>query len=77
MVMWEGYHTDNKIPVIVTVEYDSESEKYVVEVVRGLDSDVKKFKAKHLPDEGLMHVSDMEKSIKLANVLIKERHLLL
>lgn len=72
MVMWEGYHSDNKVPVIITVEYDTESELYVVEVVRGLEFDFKTFTPKYKPENELMHISDVEKSVQLANVLVKE-----
>ena len=71
MEMWSGFHSCGKIPVIITVEYDEESNLYEVEVVRGMDRDVKIFEPKHVPEEGKMFISDLETSIKLANVILK------
>lgn len=72
MVLWEGFHHDGRIPVTITVEYDKEDDLYIVEVKRGLDVDFKTFEPKHVPTEGLMHVSDVEKAVKLANILEKK-----
>lgn len=69
---WEGFHHDGKIPVLISVEYDEENEEYIMEVVRGYDSKSEAFKPKHNPENELMHVSDMEQSIKIANRLLKE-----
>ena len=72
MIMWEGYHHDKHVPIIISVEYDDELEKYVVEVIRGMERSFKMFTAKHKPKDNLMHISDVEKSVKLANILVKE-----
>ena len=72
MVLWEGFHHDGRIPVTITVEYDDEIDLYVVEVKRGVDMDFKTFTPKHVPTEGLMHISDVEKAVKLANILEKK-----
>ena len=70
--IWSGYHSDRKIPIIINVEYDDELDLYIVEVLRGTERDFKTFSPKHEPKDGLMHISDVEKSVKLANILIKE-----
>lgn len=68
MLLWEGYHKDGKIPIIISVSYDYETEEYVVEVVRGFLEEETRYKGKHKPSEnGLMHISDMERSVKCAN----------
>jgi len=72
MIVWQGFHHDKKIPILISVEYDEESEVYVVEVTRGTDSNYKTFSPKYKPKDGLMHISDVEKSVKLANVIVKE-----
>jgi len=72
MRVFEGFHHDKKIPVIITVDYDEENDLIIVEVTRGYDTNFKTFSPKHEPADGLMHIADVEKSVKLANVLIKE-----
>ena len=49
-----------------------ELEIIMVEVTRGYDTDHRTFEPKHEPRDGKMHISDVEKSVKLANILIKE-----
>jgi hypothetical protein len=71
MEMWTGYHYDKDISVIITVDYDEDNDEYEVEVVRGLVREVKTFVPKHAPEEDKMHISDLEKSVKLANVILK------
>ena len=71
MEMWQGFHHDGDIPIIITVEYDEVENEYVVEVVRGLIGGVKTFEPKCEPEEGHMHISDVETSVKLANVILK------
>jgi hypothetical protein len=70
--MWSGYSTEGKLPVIINVEYDEENEEYIVEVTRGYDSEVITFEPKHEPKDGLMHISDVETSVKLASKLLKD-----
>ena len=73
MLMYEGYHHDDKnVPIIITVEFDEDSQMYEVSVVRGYDSIFEKFEPKHLPEEGRMHVSDLERSVKISNNLLKK-----
>ena len=72
MRIFEGFHHDKKIPVIITVDYDEEHDLIIVEVRRGHEQNFKTFSPNHEPTDGLMHISDVEKSVKLANVLIKE-----
>ena len=71
MEMWSGFHHDKKIPVIITVSYDEDLELYEVEVVRGTDIQTKTFEPKHMPEEDKMFISDLETSVKLANVILK------
>ena len=71
MLMYEAFQKDGKIPITINVEYDEELDLYVVEVTRGLDTDFKTFTPKHVPVDKLMNISDMEKSVKLANVILK------
>ena len=70
--MWEGFHKDRKIPISISVEFDEETELYIVEVKRGTEKNFKTFTPKHIPHDGLMHISDMEKSVKKANQLVVE-----
>lgn len=70
--MWEGYSTENRIPIIISVEYDEDLGEYIVEVKRGYDSLEISFEPKHEPKDGLMHISDIEMSVKLANKLLKD-----
>lgn len=72
MVVFEGFHHDKNIPIIITVEYDEDLDLMVVEVTRGYDKDFKTYSPKHEPKDGLMHISDVEKAVKLANILIKD-----
>jgi len=72
MRMWEGFHHDRKVPVIVRVEYDEETGEYIVEVIRGYDTKEITFEPKHEPKEGLMHISDVERAVKIANKIIKD-----
>ena len=72
MKMWEGFHHDKKIPVIVRVEYDEETGEYIVEVTRGYDTKEILFEPSHEPKDGLMHISDVERAVKIANKIIKE-----
>ena len=72
MRVFEGFHHDKKIPILIIVEYDEELDLMTVEVTRGFDRDFKTFSPKHEPKDGLMHIADVEKSVKLANILIKE-----
>lgn len=72
MIVFEGFHHDKKVPIIITVEYDEDLDLITVEVVRGLDRNFKVFSPVHQPKDGLMHISDVEKSVKLANVILKD-----
>lgn len=72
MRLWEGFHHDKKTPILITVDYDEELDLILVEVTRGYDKDSVTFTPKHLPEDGLMHISDVEKSVKASNNLIKE-----
>lgn len=72
MLMFEGFHYDGDIIVLVSVEFEEETEKYLVEVTRGLERKYRTFTPKYLPEGESMHVSDLEKSVKISNVLIKE-----
>ncbi|MDX1372560.1 MAG: hypothetical protein R3321_08815 [Nitrososphaeraceae archaeon] len=69
--MFEGYHYEGDIPILVSVEYDEELNKYVVEVIKGLQRRYRTFTPKHKPKEGVMHISDTEKSVKISNILLK------
>ena len=70
--MWEGFHHDKKIPIVITVEYDDVLDLYIVEVTRGSERDFKVFSPKYQPTDELMHIADVEKAVKLANILVKE-----
>ena len=71
MIIWEGFHHDKKIPVVISVEYDEDIDIIIVEVIRGTEKNFKTFSPKHIPKDGLMHISDVEKSVKLANTILK------
>ena len=71
LICWSGYHTDENIPVEIEVEYDEELDEYIVEVKRGTKSAFKTFTPKHEMN-GVMHISDVEKSVKLASVILKK-----
>lgn len=71
MIMWEGFHHDKKVPIIITVEYDEDIDLITVEVVRGLDRNFKTFSPVHQPKDEVMHIADVERSVKLANVILK------
>lgn len=71
MEVWNGYHHDKKVPIIISVTYDEENDEYIVEVIRGFDMELTTFKPKYKPKDGLIHVSDLEKSVKLANNAVK------
>lgn len=70
--MWEGFHYDRKIPISISVEYDEELKQYFVEVIRGEDRILVSFLPKKSPEDNLMHVSDVERSVKIANNSIKQ-----
>ncbi len=70
--MWEGFHHIRKVPVQISVTYDEELQLYTVDAKHGLEEDFLVFTPKVLPIDNLMHISDLEKSVKLANNLIKE-----
>ena len=70
--MWEFYQSDKRIPVIISVYYDDESEEYSVEVSRGYDIVEISFEASHEPKDGLMNIQDVEQAVKLANKLLKD-----
>ena len=72
MIVFEGFHHDKKVPIIITVEYDEDSDLITVEVTRGMDRNFKVFSPSHQPTDGLMHISDVEKSVKLANVILRD-----
>lgn len=72
MIVWSGYHHDKRMPITIEVEYDEDLDCYIVEVTRGMSRLIKTFAPKYEPKDGLIHVSDLEKSVKLADVLIKE-----
>ncbi len=72
MIMWQGFHHEKKIPVTILVEYDEDLELYIVEVTRGVEKNFRTFTPKHKPMDGLMHIADVEKSVKDANKLLKE-----
>ena len=72
MVVFQGYQRDKKVPILITVEYDEETGEMIVEVTRGFDTATKTFTPAHEPKDGLMNIIDVEKSVKLANILIKE-----
>ena len=72
MIVFTGFHHDKKIPIVITVEYDEDLDLMIVEVVRGMDRNFKTFSPSHQPEDGLMHISDVEKSIKLANTILKK-----
>ena len=69
--MWQGQHREDNLTVLIDVEYDEEIELYIVEVTRGTEREFKTFAPKVLPEDGLMHISDLEKAIKSANKLLK------
>ena len=71
MHMWEGFHHEGTIPVLISVEYDEDLNKYIVEVTRGLERRYRTFTPKQKPEEGNMFVGDLEKSVKLSNGLLK------
>ena len=71
-IMWEGFHHDKKIPVIIRVEYDEDTKKYTVEVTRGYEDITEDFDPSHEPRDNLMHISDVERSVKIANNLLKK-----
>ena len=70
--MWQGYHSDKRIPVTISVEYDDETNEYLVEVRRGIDITTNTFIPTHEPKDGLMHITDVEKSVKIANNILKD-----
>jgi hypothetical protein len=72
MIVFEGFHHDKKIPILITVEYDEELDLMIVEVTRGYEKDFKTYTPNHTPTDGLMHISDVEKAVKLANKMIKD-----
>jgi len=72
MIVFEGHHFEGDIPVIITVEYCEETDKYIVQVTRGLQSRYRTFTPKGLPEEGVMFVGDLEKSVKISEYLLKE-----
>ena len=71
MVVYKGYHHYRKVPIIIEVDYDEELEQYFVEVTMGFEQEITSFKPKHIPEEGLIHISDLEKSVKIANNSVK------
>lgn len=71
MVYWEGYHYEKKIPILIKCRYDKDSNKYTVEITRGFQDIEEEFEAKHAPIDGYMHISDVEKSVKIANNILK------
>lgn len=74
MIMWETFRPKEKgkHSVLMRCEYDQETGYYIVTMKRGEKTKHKKFKAKHEPTEGYMAISDVEKSVKLLNILDKE-----
>ena len=72
MIMFEGFHHDKHIPIIITVEFDEDSQMYEVSVVRGYDEITEVIIPKHLPQDNLMHISDLEHSVKISNNLLKK-----
>lgn len=72
MIVFEGFHHDKKIPILITVEYDEDLDLMIVEVTRGTEMNFKTFSPAHQPNDGVMHISDVEKSVKLANVILKK-----
>lgn len=69
--MFRGFHRDRNIPISIEVDYDEELKQYIVTVQRGFDREVISFIPKHIPEEGSMHISDLEKSVKIANNTVK------
>ena len=72
MIMWNGYSHDKKIPVTISVEYDEDLAAYIVEVKRGVDIRIESFEPTHEPKDKLMHIIDVEKSVKMANNILKD-----
>ena len=76
MLMWELFKPKEKgkYAVETKCEYNPESGYYVITMKKGERKKFKKFKAAH-PPKGeceYMHVKDLEKAVKLSNVLDKE-----
>lgn len=72
MIMWNGFSHDKRVPIVITIEYDEDLEVYIVEVTRGTKRIASTFEPSHEPKDELMHISDLERSVKIADGLVKE-----
>ena len=74
MLMWETFKPKEKgkHAVITKCEYNPKSGYYTITMRRGEKKGFKTFKAKQKPESEHMHISDVERAIKLANILDKE-----
>ena len=73
MELWGGYHMDDRnVPITINVEFDEDLNIYVIEVKRGYDIFTEEFEPSNEPIDGLMHISDVETSVKIADNLIKK-----
>ena len=70
--MWNGFSHDKRVPIVITIEYDEDLEVYIVEVTRGTKRIASTFEPSHEPKDELMHISDLERSVKIADGLVKE-----
>lgn len=72
--MWETFQqkTKGRHAVMTQCEYNPDSGYYKITMKRGEKQKSKRFKAKEVPKNGYMLISDVEKAVQLANILDKE-----
>ena len=73
MLMWQGQHKRKRKTIYVSCEFDVDLGLYVIEVHMedSLDMLKESFEPKQAPEEH-MEISDLEKSVKIANKLVRE-----